>query len=41
MFNAIIILAVGIIIGWNWPQPEWARDIQDKIVNWARSLWNK
>lgn len=41
MLNALIILAIGIIIGWNWPQPTWARDIQDKIVNWFRSVWSK
>jgi len=41
MFNMLVILAIGIIIGWNWPQPTWAKDTQDKIVNWVRSAFSK
>ncbi|MEY6431429.1 hypothetical protein ABC977_03295 [Thioalkalicoccus limnaeus] len=41
MLSALFILAIGIIIGWNWPQPPWARDIQDKVVTWVRSLFSK
>ncbi|WP_274607590.1 hypothetical protein [Thiococcus pfennigii] len=41
MFSALIILAIGIIIGWNWPQPPWARDAQAKTVAWVRSLFSK
>ena len=35
----LIILLIGMFIGWNLPQPEWARAIQDKVVrvisNWT------
>ncbi len=41
MISALLILAIGIIIGWNWPQPAWAREIQDKVVDWVRSLTSK
>lgn len=27
---------VGAFVGWNLPQPTWAKDIQDKVTNW----WN-
>ncbi len=27
---------VGAFVGWNLPQPAWAKDIQDKVTNW----WN-
>ncbi|AGA90055.1 hypothetical protein Thimo_1258 [Thioflavicoccus mobilis 8321] len=41
MLSALIILVIGIIIGWNWPQPPWARDAQNKVVAWIRSLLSK
>ena len=25
-------IAVGIVIGWNVPQPDWAKDLQAKIM---------
>lgn len=28
----LIVLIIGIIIGWNLPQPAWARDLQDRVV---------
>lgn len=31
--TASIAVIVGLIIGWNLPQPSWAKSIQDKIVN--------
>jgi hypothetical protein len=37
----LILIAVGIIIGWNWAQPEWAKNIQDKIVSSIRSTFSK
>lgn len=33
MINAIIWTLVGLFIGWNLPQPQIAKDIQDKIVS--------
>jgi hypothetical protein len=41
MFAVLIALAVGIVIGWNWPMPPWAKDTQDRIVETFRSLTNK
>lgn len=40
MIVALIALAIGIVIGWNWPQPPWARDIQDRVVRTVAS-WTK
>jgi len=28
----LFVLAVGIFIGWNIPQPDWARDLQEKVM---------
>jgi hypothetical protein len=33
----LIVLLIGMFIGWNLPQPAWARAIQDKISG----LFNK
>lgn len=30
--DIIIAVIVGLIIGWNLPQPSWAKAAQDKIV---------
>jgi hypothetical protein len=37
MTEIVFWALVGAFIGWNIPQPFWARAIQDKIV----SLWNR
>ncbi len=31
---SIILLILGIFIGWNFPQPEFAKDWQEKILSW-------
>ncbi|RKT44590.1 hypothetical protein [Thiocapsa rosea] len=41
MFAVIIALAIGIVIGWNWQQPPWAKDIQDRIVGTFQSFTHK
>ena len=41
MFAAIFFIAVGIIIGWNLPQPPWAKDLQDRAVAAIRGLIDK
>jgi hypothetical protein len=28
----LIILLIGVFIGWNIPQPQWAKEIQQKVV---------
>ena len=33
MFDIVLWLFVGALIGWNFPQPWWAKIIQGKIVN--------
>jgi hypothetical protein len=34
----LIILFIGIFIGWNLPQPPWAKSFQDGVVKLVRSL---
>ena len=29
---SILFICVGILIGWNLPQPDWAKSLQDKVV---------
>lgn len=37
----LLLIAIGIVIGWNWQQPAWARSIQDKVVSSIRSAFSK
>ena len=30
---------VGLAIGWNFPQPLYAKYIQERLVAWWHSLW--
>jgi hypothetical protein len=32
MLDIILWIVVGAFIGWNFPQPWWARSIQERIV---------
>ena len=34
-------IAIGIVIGWNLPQPPWARQWQQQVVDWVRSITSK
>jgi hypothetical protein len=36
MLEALIWIAVGMFIGWNFPQPEFAKNIQEKIKSWFK-----
>ncbi|WP_276611703.1 hypothetical protein [Thiorhodococcus mannitoliphagus] len=36
MTQMLIGLAIGIVIGWNWQQPAWAKRLQFKFVNLVR-----
>ena len=36
MVQLLIGIAIGIVIGWNWPQPAWARGIQAGFVKLVR-----
>jgi hypothetical protein len=34
MIEAIILILIGTFIGWNLPQPEWAKTIQAKVLSY-------
>jgi hypothetical protein len=34
-------IAVGAFIGWAFPQPQWAKNIQETIVSWLDGLRSK
>jgi hypothetical protein len=38
MLYTLIILTIGIFIGWNLPQPPWARDLQARLVSSVKAL---
>jgi hypothetical protein len=37
----LIVLIIGIFIGWNLPQPPWAKSLQNKATAGLRSLLKK
>jgi hypothetical protein len=39
--STLVILTIGIFIGWNLPQPAWARSMQDKLVELIRAAVSK
>jgi hypothetical protein len=41
MLYTLTILIVGIFIGWNLPQPPWARDLQASVVRTVKALLDK
>lgn len=34
MLSYIIAVGIGAFIGWNLPQPEWAKRLQDAVTGW-------
>jgi hypothetical protein len=38
MLYTLTILIIGIFIGWNLPQPPWARDLQDRAVRSVKAM---
>jgi hypothetical protein len=34
--TSIILIVIGMLIGWNLPQPIWAKTLQDKAVDILR-----
>lgn len=32
MFGVLFGIAIGLIVGWNLPQPKWAKDLQSKVI---------
>ncbi len=41
MLYTLFILAVGIVIGWNIPQPPWAKDLQDRVLYSVKAMIDK
>ena len=39
--STLFWIAVGMFIGWNLPQPAWARELQEKAVAAIRNLGGK
>jgi hypothetical protein len=39
--STLFWIAVGIVIGWNLPQPPWARDLQAKAVAFIKNSGSK
>jgi hypothetical protein len=37
----LIWIAVGAFVGWNFPQPFWAKIIQSKAVSWYKTKFKK
>lgn len=36
----VSMIGVGVLIGWNLPQPAIAKTAQTKFVAWAKEKWN-
>lgn len=34
MLEILFWVAVGALIGWNFPQPMWAKALQEKVAAW-------
>lgn len=34
--TVIFYTVIGAFIGWNLPQPKFAKDFQDKVVSWIK-----
>lgn len=41
MLETLLILAIGIMIGWNVPQPLWAKDLQERVVRSVKAMLDK
>lgn len=41
MIQLLLGLVIGIVIGWNWTQPPWARSLQTRFVNLVRPQSDK
>lgn len=36
MFTFLFGVVIGLAVGWNFPQPQWAKDIQTKVTNFFK-----
>lgn len=41
MLETLFWLALGAFIGWNFPQPDFAKNLQNKILNLVRGKNNE
>ncbi len=39
--TTLLALLIGMFIGWNLPQPDWARSLQNKVVEVLRGMARK
>ena len=39
--STLLVLVIGIFIGWNLPQPAWAKAFQDKLLGMIRGITGK
>lgn len=39
MVETLFWVAVGAFVGWNFPQPWYAKAIQAKLTEWWHNLW--
>jgi hypothetical protein len=39
MYTIAFWIAVGIIIGWNFRQPKWAKVAEAKVLEWLSLAW--
>lgn len=39
--NIIVSVLIGIAIGWNLPQPAWAKYVQEKVTTWFKGIIQK
>lgn len=39
MISNVIIFLVGAFVGWNLPQPQWARNLQQMIEEKLNNIW--
>jgi len=38
MLEIALLILIGMFIGWNLPQPKYAKALQDLVVSWYRRL---
>ncbi len=41
MLGIVFWVCVGIFIGWNLPQPAWAKEVQQRVVGFFKGLGGK
>ena len=39
--ETILFILLGMFIGWNFPQPTWAKYVQRKMVDFLRKVFTK